>query len=62
MVILITGVLWFTGKSFSPLLKTVPPAHQLECAHLGEWGTLLQVAVIAIFSSVGTWPTHTAST
>ncbi|HEX9404924.1 MAG TPA: GGDEF domain-containing protein [Steroidobacteraceae bacterium] len=49
MVIFITGVLWFTGKSSSPLLNLYLLPIILSALTLGRLVTLLQVAVIAIF-------------
>jgi diguanylate cyclase (GGDEF)-like protein len=48
MVIFITGVLWFTGKSGSPLLNLYLLPIILSALTLGRLVTLLQVAVIAI--------------
>jgi diguanylate cyclase (GGDEF)-like protein len=48
MVIFITGVLWFTGKSSSPLLNFYLLPIILSALTLGRLVTLLQVAVIAI--------------
>jgi diguanylate cyclase (GGDEF)-like protein len=48
MVIFITGVLWFTGKSSSPLLNLYLLPIILSAFTLGRLVTLLQVAVIAI--------------
>jgi diguanylate cyclase (GGDEF)-like protein len=48
MVIFITGVLWFTGKSSSPLLNLYLLPIILSALTLGRLVTLLQVAVIAI--------------
>ncbi len=48
MVIFITGVLWFTGKSDSPLLNLYLLPIILSALTLGRWTTLAQVAVIAI--------------
>ena len=48
MVIFITGVLWFTGKSSSPLLNLYLLPIILSALTLGRVVTLLQVAVIAI--------------
>jgi diguanylate cyclase (GGDEF)-like protein len=48
MVIFITGVLWFTGKSDSPLLNLYLLPIILSALTLGRWVTLAQVAVIAI--------------
>jgi diguanylate cyclase (GGDEF)-like protein len=47
MVIFITGVLWFTGKSGSPLLNLYLLPIILSALTLGRLVTLLQVAVIA---------------
>jgi diguanylate cyclase (GGDEF)-like protein len=47
MVIFITGVLWFTGKSGSPLLNLYLLPIILSAFTLGRLVTLLQVAVIA---------------
>jgi diguanylate cyclase (GGDEF)-like protein len=47
MVIFITGVLWFTGKSSSPLLNLYLLPIILSALTLGRLVTLLQVAVIA---------------
>jgi diguanylate cyclase (GGDEF)-like protein len=49
MVMFITGVLWFTGKSSSPLLNLYLLPIILSALTLGRLITLLQVAVIAIF-------------
>src|SRR5258707_6597482 len=49
MVIFITGVLWFTGKSGSPLLNLYLLPIILSALTLGRLVTLLQVAVIALF-------------
>jgi diguanylate cyclase (GGDEF)-like protein len=49
MVIFITGVLWFTGKSSSPLLNLYLLPIILSALTLGRLVTLLQVGVIAIF-------------
>ncbi len=46
MVIFITGVLWFTGKSGSPLLNLYLLPIILSALTLGRLITLLQVAVI----------------
>ena len=46
MVIFITGVLWFTGKSSSPLLNLYLLPIILSAFTLGRLVTLLQVAVI----------------
>jgi diguanylate cyclase (GGDEF)-like protein len=48
MVIFITGVLWFTGKSSSPLFNLYLLPIILSALTLGRLVTLLQVAVIAI--------------
>jgi diguanylate cyclase (GGDEF)-like protein len=48
MVMFITGVLWFTGKSASPLLNLYLLPIILSALTLGRIVTLLQVAVIAI--------------
>ncbi len=48
MVIFITGVLWFTGKSMSPLLNLYLLPIILSALTLGRLVTLLQVAVVAI--------------
>jgi diguanylate cyclase (GGDEF)-like protein len=48
MVMFITGVLWFTGKSSSPLLNFYLLPIILSALTLGRLVTLLQVAVIAI--------------
>ena len=47
MVIFITGVLWFTGKSSSPLLNLYLLPITLSALTLGRVVTLTQVAVIA---------------
>jgi diguanylate cyclase (GGDEF)-like protein len=47
MVMFITGVLWFTGKSSSPLLNLYLLPIILSALTLGRLVTLLQVAVIA---------------
>jgi diguanylate cyclase (GGDEF)-like protein len=49
MVMFITGVLWFTGKSSSPLLNLYLLPIVLSALTLGRLVTLLQVAVISIF-------------
>jgi diguanylate cyclase (GGDEF)-like protein len=49
MVMFITGVLWFTGKSSSPLLNLYLLPIILSAFTLGRLVTLLQVAVIAVF-------------
>src|SRR6266849_2450136 len=48
MVLFTTGVLWFTGKSSSPLLNLYLLPITLSALTLGRLVTLLQVAVIAI--------------
>jgi diguanylate cyclase (GGDEF)-like protein len=48
MVIFITGVLWFSGKSSSPLLNLYLLPIILSAFTLGRLVTLLQVAVIAV--------------
>lgn len=48
MVIFITGVLWFTGKSSSPLLNLYLLPIILSALTLGRLITLLQVGVICI--------------
>ena len=48
MVVFITGVLWFTGKSSSPLLNLYLLPIILSALTLGRLVTLLQVAVIAL--------------
>jgi diguanylate cyclase (GGDEF)-like protein len=48
MVVFITGVLWFTGKSSSPLLNLYLLPIILSAFTLGRLVTLLQVAVIAV--------------
>lgn len=48
MVIFITGVLWLTGKSSSPLLNLYLLPIILSALTLGRLVTLLQVAVIAV--------------
>jgi len=48
MVMFITGVLWFTGKSASPLLNLYLLPIILSALTLGRLVTLLQVAVIAV--------------
>ncbi len=48
MVLFITGVLWFTGKSTSPLLNLYLLPIILSALTLGRFITLAQVAVIAI--------------
>jgi diguanylate cyclase (GGDEF)-like protein len=48
MLIFITGVLWFTGKSSSPLLNLYLLPIILSALTLGRPVTLLQVAAIAI--------------
>jgi diguanylate cyclase (GGDEF)-like protein len=47
MVIFISGVLWFTGKSSSPLLNLYLLPIILSALTLGRLVTLLQVAVVA---------------
>lgn len=47
MVFFITGVLWFTGKSASPLLNLYLLPIILSALTLGRWVTLSQVGVIA---------------
>ncbi len=47
MVIFITGVLWFTGKSSSPLLNLYLLPIILSALTLGRLVTLLQIGVIA---------------
>jgi len=47
MVIFITGVLWFTGKSASPLLNLYLLPIILSALTLGRLVTLLQVAAVA---------------
>src|SRR6202021_836321 len=47
MLIFITGVLWFTGKSSSPLLNLYLLPIILSALTLGRLVTLLQVAVVA---------------
>src|SRR5271154_4283669 len=49
MVIFITGVLWFSGKSGSPLLNLYLLPIILSALTLGRLVTLLQVAVIFVF-------------
>ncbi len=49
MVMFVTGVLWFTGKSSSPLLNLYLLPIILSALTLGRLVTLLQVAVIAVF-------------
>src|SRR5450631_4663280 len=46
MVIFVTGVLWFTGKSSSPLLNLYLLPITLSALTLGRLVTLAQVAVI----------------
>ena len=48
MVVFITGVLWFTGKSSSPLFNLYLLPIILSALTLGRLVTLLQVAVIAL--------------
>jgi diguanylate cyclase (GGDEF)-like protein len=48
MVMFVTGVLWFTGKSESPLLNLYLLPIILSALTLGRLVTLLQVAVIAV--------------
>jgi diguanylate cyclase (GGDEF)-like protein len=48
MVVFITGVLWFTGKSDSPLLNLYLLPIILSALTLGRLTTLAQVAVIAV--------------
>jgi len=48
MVIFITGVLWFTGKSASPLLNLYLLPIILSALTLGRLVTLLQVAAVAV--------------
>jgi diguanylate cyclase (GGDEF)-like protein len=48
MVAFITGVLWFTGKSSSPLFNLYLLPVILSALTLGRLTTLLQVAVIAL--------------
>jgi diguanylate cyclase (GGDEF)-like protein len=48
MVLFITGVLWFTGKSSSPLLNLYLLPIILSALTLGRLVTLAQVAVIAV--------------
>jgi diguanylate cyclase (GGDEF)-like protein len=49
MVLFITGVLWFTGKSASPLLNLYLLPIILSALTLGRLVTLLQVVVIFVF-------------
>src|SRR6202041_1267944 len=49
MVIFITGVLWFTGKSSSPTLNLYLLPIILSALTLGRLVTLLQVVVVAAF-------------
>ncbi|HXC10525.1 MAG TPA: GGDEF domain-containing protein [Steroidobacteraceae bacterium] len=49
MVLFISGVLWFTGKSASPLLNLYLLPIILSALTLGRLVTLLQVVVIALF-------------
>jgi diguanylate cyclase (GGDEF)-like protein len=48
MVVFITGVLWFTGRSVSPLLNLYLLPIILSALTLGRLVTLLQVAVVAL--------------
>jgi diguanylate cyclase (GGDEF)-like protein len=48
MVMFITGALWFSGKSFSPLLNLYLLPIILSAFTLGRLVTLLQIAVIAV--------------
>ena len=48
MVVFITGILWFTGKSTSPLLNLYLFPIILSALTLGRLVTLIQVAVIAL--------------
>jgi diguanylate cyclase (GGDEF)-like protein len=48
MVMFITGVLWFTGKSASPLLNLYLLPIILSALTLGRLVTLLQVAAVAV--------------
>src|SRR5712664_131050 len=48
MVLFTTGVLWFTGKSSSPLLNLYLLPITLSALTLGRFTTLAQVAVIAV--------------
>ena len=48
MLMFITGVLWFTGKSASPLLNLYLLPIILSALTLGRLVTLLQVAAIAV--------------
>ena len=48
MVLFVTGVLWFTGKSSSPLLNLYLLPIILSALTLGRFITLAQVAVIAV--------------
>jgi diguanylate cyclase (GGDEF)-like protein len=48
MVIFVTGVLWFTGKSSSPLLNLYLLPIILSALTLGRLVTMLQVAAIAV--------------
>jgi diguanylate cyclase (GGDEF)-like protein len=49
MVLFITGVLWFSGKSASPVLNLYLLPIILSALTLGRVVTLLQVVVIAVF-------------
>ncbi len=49
MVLFISGVLWFTGKSASPLLNLYLLPIILSALTLGRLVTLLQVVAIAVF-------------
>jgi diguanylate cyclase (GGDEF)-like protein len=49
MVLFISGVLWFTGKSASPLLNLYLLPIILSALTLGRLVTLLQVVVVAVF-------------
>jgi diguanylate cyclase (GGDEF)-like protein len=49
MVLFITGVLWFSGKSASPVLNLYLLPIILSALTLGRLVTLLQVVVIAVF-------------
>jgi diguanylate cyclase (GGDEF)-like protein len=57
MVIFVTGVLWFTGKSASPLLNLYLLPIILSALTLGRLVTLLQVAVIAVCHLILAWAT-----
>ncbi len=48
MVVFITAVLWFTGKSASPLLNLYLLPITLSALTLGRVTTMAQVAVIAV--------------